>query len=286
MTPPKRGSNVDEDAPQSAAKRQKTSSGSSVTRPKQPSASRAERAVKNASKVAPPTTEDPQPSLKSTTSKTSTLKNKPSKKPQPRPKRKGGLKLLLRRLQPPSRPKPTLLSLPLELQNEIFLYTTARETSRLRRVCKALNWVVTGSSNFLAKRFADRELARIQHSVEEWTSLKMPTDADSLMEALRVWIKRRGHFAAHGETFASLEKLMAHLFMGKKEGQDLYTSTLVWTWIAVCALQLRLKWEEWEELDYDELFEGLTGQGLLDYGECDKFISTSNTLSYTTRDSP
>ena len=55
------------------------------------------------------------------------------------------LKLRLKlgpRMSPKAKPKaPTLLSIPLEMQQKILMYTTARDTTRLRRVCKSLNKV-------------------------------------------------------------------------------------------------------------------------------------------------
>jgi hypothetical protein len=89
-----------------------------------------------------------------------------------------------------AKPKaPDLLSIPLEMQQKVFMYTTARDTTRLRRVCKSLNEIISCSSKHPAKKFAARERVRLRHTMEEWTSLKMPTDIDSLMEALHIWME-------------------------------------------------------------------------------------------------
>jgi hypothetical protein len=51
-----------------------------------------------------------------------------------------------------AKPKaPDLLSIPLEMQQKVFMYTTARDTTRLRRVCKSLNEIISCSSKHPAK---------------------------------------------------------------------------------------------------------------------------------------
>lgn len=103
------------------------------------------------------------------------------------------------RLRPPRKPQPKpkprgLLSLPLELQQHIFLHTSAKDTARLRRVCKILEVVVRDSTRYLIQEFSRKERKRIQQQVDEFASPKSPTDFDSVMKALHVWTKQRGTF--------------------------------------------------------------------------------------------
>lgn len=112
--------------------------------------------------------------------------------------------------------KPFLLTLPLELQQEIFSHTSARDTARCRRVCRSLKVALSEPKRFLAKRYISQETTRLQDLVDELNPLEPPTDADSLMKVLHVWTKRRGCFASNVSP-QSLAKLMAHFFVGKPE---------------------------------------------------------------------
>lgn len=77
---------------------------------------------------------------------------------------------------------------------QIFLHASARDTARLRQVCKALDDVVKGSTKHLAEQFTRKEMDRVQQQFDEFASLKPPTDFDSLMKALHVWTKQQGIF--------------------------------------------------------------------------------------------
>lgn len=169
-----------------------------------------------------------------------------------------------------------LLSLPIEIRQQIFSYTTARDTARLRRVCRALNDIISDQKNemYLATYFANRELARLQHAVEELTSLEMPFDVDTLMEALHVWTKQRGHFVDPGLSMDSMLKLMSHLFMGKKEGTDLHKNARVWARVASHAIWLHQQYEQGQEIQVDHFFQSGMHEGVLGYSECEKLFFT------------
>ena len=85
-----------------------------------------------------------------------------------------------------------ILCLPLELKQQVLSYVSARETVRFRRVCKSTNQLVFSSTKHFVKLYAGRELLRLRGVVNEFNDLKTTTDADSLVEALHVWTKRRG----------------------------------------------------------------------------------------------
>jgi hypothetical protein len=284
MAPRKRALRADEDTSDSqpAAKRQETPHSGSGTRSKQPTASHGSRTVEDSAQVAAATTTDPVQTRNSTTSESRPFSEdhviKSQQQPQQesvRPRPKIRLKLRSRTsVALKSKPEaPGLLSIPLELQQKICMYTTARDTSRLRRVCKSLNWIVSGSSKYLAKQFANRELARLRHVVNEWTSLKMPTDLDSLMEALHVWTKRRGMLPRHTYAgFESMRKLMAHLFVRKKTGEDLHYSATEWSLIAAVAIDLNQQRVNKEVFDDESIFTCMAS-GLLDYIDCDRLLS-------------
>jgi hypothetical protein len=113
--------------------------------------------------------------------------------------------------------------------------------------------------------------------VDEWTSLKMPTDINSLMEAMHVWIKRRG-FMPHRSyaCMESMRKLMAHLFVRKKTGGDLYLSAMRWSLVAVAVSYLHQRAvdprDEDDDCDDELSFNLITAMGVLDYAECDRLF--------------
>jgi hypothetical protein len=204
---------VDEDTSQPAVKRQKISSESPVTASRQPSVSRHKRTIKDT------------PSARVTA-----VEQNNATQPLPRPSLKVGRTRQARRK--PKKPKgPDLLSLPLELKQHIFSYTTARDTPRLRQVCKTFYVAIRGYTKQLAKIFYRRELARLQQCVDDWKSLEAPTDFDSLIEAVHVWTKRRGTFWDESQQIRSMQKLMAHLFMGRQAGLELGMSVVNWSWV-------------------------------------------------------
>jgi hypothetical protein len=286
MAPQKTASHADEDASQPAAKRQKAPPGGSGTGPRQSIgvASLRNRTVRKSTQVAAATTTDPLHNSNSTTSENRPISALHGVKSRQRLQQNSARPSF--KLRPPTsvalkvKPEaPNLHTILLEIQQKIFLHTTARDTTRLRRVCKALNWVVVGSSNYLAKHFSARELVRLRHVVDEWTSLKAPTDIDSLMEALRVWTKRRGIMSTW--SYASLEstrKLMVHLFVGegKETGPGMHFDAIEWSLTAVMVIDLhqqRLNTNRGTIRNEESIFEFLTCAGLLDYSECDRLLS-------------
>jgi hypothetical protein len=284
MARQKRASHADEDASQPAVKRQKAPPGGSGTGSRQSIgvASLRNRTVRKSTQVAAATTTDPLHNSNSTTSENRPISALHGVKSRQRLQQKSARPSF--KLRPPTsvalkvKPEaPNLHTIPLELQQKIFLQTTAGDTTRLRRVCKALNCVVVGSSNYLAKQFANRELTRLRCVVDEWTSLKMPTDINSLMEAMHVWIKRRGFMPRRSYAcMESMRKLMAHLFVRKKTGGDLYLSAMRWSLVAVAVSYLHQRAvdprDEDDDCDDELSFNLITAMGVLDYAECDRLF--------------
>lgn len=163
------------------------------------------------------------------------------------------------------------LSLPLELKQQIFSYGSARDTARLKRVCKEFNSDISGSTEYLEDAYAGRELARLQEGVVEFVNLRTPTDANSMMEALHVWTKRRGMFADHKGLHRSLFKLLAHLFMGMQgyTRGKMYDALLTWMWAADGAM-LEHQGRSWRS--DPETWDGITSLGIIDDDEMDKLI--------------
>jgi len=286
---PKRKARKDEDAPQPVSKRQKAALETSESTSKQPSVSRRNRATKEAAPEAP-TTANPTLAYSTTATDVASLlhgkhgaesKKRPRLKPRSRPPRKPASKA------PHAVPKPRdLLSLPLELQEHIFLYTSAKDTASLRRVCKTLDVVVRGSARYLARNFSRKEWKRIQHEVDEFASLKTPTDLDSLMNALHVWTKRRDTFGDRDVAADSAMKLMMHCLVRDgpiKDYQaiaDTYDKIIDWGELAAHIIEI---WRESrygpdgqiEEYEIDLAFKFLVeldGPGLLAYNDYDKLF--------------
>lgn len=239
---PKRRTRKKEDTPPPAAKRQKRALGDPKSRSQQLSGSRRNRATKEAFSKAlaaaktiffnSPTATDVVSPLLVTYRAHS---KRPRRKPRHRPPRNTESKT------PHVAPKPRdLLSLPLELQQHIFLYTSAKETARLRQVCKALDVVVRSSTKRLAKQFSRKEMKRIQQQVNEFASLKAPTDFDSLMEALHIWTERRGSFEKHEVQQDSAAKLMMHFFLGLDKKYEEEDGNKILQWAATTAYITKL----------------------------------------------
>ena len=144
---------------------------------------------------------------------------------------------------PPAKPKTLdLLSLSLELKQQIFLKSSAKDIAHLRRVCKALDADVRDSEKYLDKVISRKEMERVQQQVDQFASLKPPTDLDSLMEALHVWTQRRGISEDQEAQWQSTAKLMVHLLNRKSTGatfSDHFNMNIVpWTEVAVFVEQL------------------------------------------------
>lgn len=255
---PKRRTRRDEGTPppQPAAKRQKTALD-------QPSVSRRNRATKEAA-----------PNASAATSEThgSESKKKPRSNQRVRPPRKP---------QPKPKPKPQgLLSLPLELQEQIFLHTSAKDTARLHRVCKSLDAAIRSSTRYLATNFSRKEWKRIQSEVNDFASLKAPTDLDSLMKALHTWTKRRDTFQDREVASDSIMKLMMHCFLRDGPGKDQQAMTATYgkiiDWAELAAHIIEVCHESGgvptEEFDIDIDFKYLSQSGLLDYNDYDKLF--------------
>jgi hypothetical protein len=120
------------------------------------------------------------------------------------------------------------------------LYTSAKETARLRQVCKALDATIRSSTKRLAKQFSRQEMERIQQQVDEFASLKAPTDFDSLMEALHVWTERRGSFEKHEVQQDSAAKLMMHFFLGLGKKYEEEDGNKILQWAATTAYITKL----------------------------------------------
>lgn len=115
-----------------------------------------------------------------------------------------------------------ILCLPLELHQQVPSHTSARDAARYRRVCKTTNQLVKDSEKFLLRTYAGGALSRLKEAVEEFNNLETPHDADSLVEALHVWTKRRGRFPDCRTPYSSLGSIlkpMAQFFL-KKDHTD------------------------------------------------------------------
>lgn len=127
-----------------------------------------------------------------------------------------------------------ILSLPLVLHQQILSYTSARDAARLRGVRRGLKAVIMKSSAHLVKLYTRKELLRLRDSVNDFEGLKIPTDVDSLLEAVHLWTGRRGFFSHLNVSQGSMSKLMAH-FLAKDDTDDPIWSVedaIEWSFIA------------------------------------------------------
>lgn len=176
------------------------------------------------------------------------------------------------------------LCLPTELHQQVLSYTSARDAARYRRVCKSTNRLVVGSENVLLRAYAGGALSRLKEKVDEFNGLETPHDTDSLVEALHVWTKRRGHFADSFSSMGSVLKLIAQFFMKNALLNDQYgdddpalnergRTGVCWAYIAKKFLTMLLCPSE--ALDRDKLFSDLAdyrNRGLIDDHEMNKLF--------------
>lgn len=170
----------------------------------------------------------------------------------------------------------------MELHQQVLSFTSARDAARYRRVCKKTNQLVVRSQKFLLRAYAGGALSRLKTDVDEFNSLEAPHDADSLVKALHVWTKRRGHFADYNSFMGSVVKLMAHFFMKKgfndqkNNGNDRMTpwerglTDARWAFVAkTFAIMLSRPSEEW---GMDRHLSDLAMTEVLDDNERDKLF--------------
>jgi hypothetical protein len=187
-----------------------------------------------------------------------------------------------------------ILSLPLELHQQVLSYTSARDAARLRSVCKGLNTVIINSSAHIVKLYTCKELSRLREVVNEFEGLKIPTDLDSLLEAVHVWTKRRSYLSHFRVSQGSMFKLMAHFCVKNARDNDNKRDTLdrldddnnndndnkwgiddaVRRGVAASAAA-RLISSPLEDSEIDAQFERLISTGKLDYNEVDKLLEYS-----------
>lgn len=180
-----------------------------------------------------------------------------------------------------------ILSLPLELQQEILSYTSARDAARLRGVCKGLDAVIMNSSEHLVKLYTGQELSRLRKAVNEFEGLKIPTDVDSLLKAVHVWTKRRGFFSYDRASQASMFKLMAHFYVNMhrdhdnrqgaldRDADDKWGSLDIVRWSALATDAAHMISSPLKDSEIDYQFERLNRTGKLDYNGLDKLLGYS-----------
>lgn len=174
--------------------------------------------------------------------------------------------------------KACFLSLPTELQQEILSHGSARDTARCRRVCKGLERFILGSTSYFIREHTGRELSPLRVTVDEFNNLRPPTNADSLMEAMHVWTKRRGRFSNSYVSVGSMMKLMAHFLVKKDPEENIVgTKSTAYQWALIAHGVASILLCPPEELDIDRHASYFAGTGLLDDNELDKL------LKYTTQ---
>ncbi|KAM0711336.1 hypothetical protein Q7P35_002076 [Cladosporium inversicolor] len=140
---------------------------------------------------------------------------------------------------------------------------SARDTARLRRVCKTLELDVRGSTKYIAKLVSRKEMERIQQQVDGFVSLKPPTDFDSIMEALHVWTNQRSIFEEGAVQSQSLVKLMTHLLNRKGVGAIHAVNRMNWNIVPWADLAGHVVWlhREFEEgrTDMEHFYLAITG---------------------------
>jgi hypothetical protein len=164
----------------------------------------------------------------------------------------------------------------LELHQQILSYTSARDAARLRGVCKGLKEVVTKSQEHIVKLYTRKELSRLRDAVDEFEGLKIPTDVDSLLEAVHVWTKRRGFFSHCSVSQGSMLKLMAHFLLKDDVDHPMWSvsSAAEWSFIATEAAYMMSS--PLSDSQIETQFDWLTTRtDKLDYNALDKLLEYS-----------
>ena len=169
-----------------------------------------------------------------------------------------------------------ILSLPLELHQQILSYTSARDAARLRGVCKGLNAVIMKSSAHLVKLYTHKELSRLRGAVNNFEGLKVPTDVDSLLESVHIWTGRRGFFSHRNVSQGSMFKLMAHFLVKDDTDDPIWSVEDAVEWSFVTAEAAYMMSTPLTNSGIEAQFSRLTTRtDKLDYNALDKLLEYS-----------
>lgn len=168
-----------------------------------------------------------------------------------------------------------ILYLPTELHQHVLSFIPARDAARCRGVCRSTNQLVLGSEKLLLRTYAGGALSRLKKAVDEFNGLKTPHDADSLVEALHVWTKRRGQFESPLSSLGSLMKLMTHFYL-KKDPNDRfvqgYKGVTCIQWAGIARTFVSLLLSPPKESAEEKFFSSLANYGFLDVHEKAKLL--------------
>ena len=169
-----------------------------------------------------------------------------------------------------------ILSLPLELHQQILSYTSAKDAARLRGVCKGLKAVIMKSSAHLVKLYTRKELSRLQGSVNDFEGLKIPTDVDSPLEAVHIWTGRRCFFSHLNVSQGSMSKLMAHFLLKDNTDDPIWSVEDAVEWSFIAAEAAYMMSNPLTNSGIEAQFSRLTTRtDKLDYSALDKLLEYS-----------
>jgi hypothetical protein len=125
----------------------------------------------------------------------------------------------------------SLLSLPLEVHEKVLSHLPLNAASSCRRVFQFYFEIVSGNERAVARPHIDESIAKLKAEVEEIKMIgRPPTDADSFLNCLGLWISRRGTFECHSESRLSLQNWFKFIFDGNESDDN---PARRWTQLAV-----------------------------------------------------
>lgn len=148
--------------------------------------------------------------------------------------------------------KHTFFTLPLEMQQNVLSHLPPASVSSLRSVCQEFHSVVDGCEDQLATPLLTHHYHRLQTVIDAINTAQLPTDADSLLESLRIWTARRHSCKDVDAAHRSLLMWFSHLaggYANLKREPERFAIIDQWTKLAARATHL-----QWEMNRYRELF--------------------------------
>lgn len=122
----------------------------------------------------------------------------------------------------------------------VFSYIPWNEISALRRCCQQLHDIVATYESRKAASRVEFHMRRLQNKIDAIENASMPTNAETLLAGLSIWISTRKMFENPEASLGSLEKWFIYLAGDQVKSADTQPYAEFETWALVAMQVVRL----------------------------------------------
>jgi hypothetical protein len=130
--------------------------------------------------------------------------------------------------------------LPADVGTKILSHLRWNQISASRRCCQQFHGLVVSFERHHAEPRIASHIRCLQNKIDTLRDARMPTNANSLLDSLRIWTSTRGTFHNHSVSLVSLNKWFCYLASAhSKEQIPPFEHYGMWTLLAVEAVHLQ-----------------------------------------------